>query len=629
MDAKAFPVISVLSDPKRFVVPIYQRQYTWREPRLTPFWEDIVAKAEEALIGKPKFQHYMGALIIAPGADGYSVGTTPKVQVVDGQQRLTTFQIFLAALREVATRLDCLVLPERLNTYIFNAKQSGDAGPEAQFKLVPTPVDKILFHAMMAGNWENIRQTHPQYFWQKGTLRRGEAPNTLRALDIFIQRIEDYARFGIRDEDADEADRVDDDGATQHARLAALADALLLYLKLVVITLEEGDDAQVIFETLNSKAEPLLAMDLVRNNIFHRAGEAAEALFEAKWKPFDDQFWKDPAPRAKPMRPRIDHFLSHALSARTGQEISLRELYAEYRAFTRPKGQPRFPSVDEELDALLQFAPVYRALEDATGKSALARLGGKLATWEITTVYPVVFAIATAPELDESEAEQLYRLIYSYVVRRAVCDLTPKGLNKTFARIVAMFLRTGVSVTTFAASFADQTGDTVRFPSDDDFRAAIRENRVYQRIARKERLLDILWELELASRTKYMANAARPPELSIEHVLPQTWREHWPLPDGRTAPADGTPGIDAQMVEVIAARERLLQTLGNLTLATTPLNGSLSNGPFGAKRAKLKEGLLALNLHFEALPSWGEEAIRVRADRLADLAVQIWPALPQ
>ena len=97
MDAKDRPVISVLGDQRRFMVPIYQRHYSWGEAHLGPFWDDVVAKAEEALEGKPRFSHYMGALILAPGGDGFTVGATPQVQVVDGQQRLTTFQLFLAA----------------------------------------------------------------------------------------------------------------------------------------------------------------------------------------------------------------------------------------------------------------------------------------------------------------------------------------------------------------------------------------------------------------------------------------------------------------------------------------------------------------------------------------------------
>lgn len=95
MDAKDHPVISVLGDQKRFMVPIYQRQYAWTEDRWSDFWDDVVAKAEETFETKPKFQHYMGALIIAPGADGYTVGTTPRVHVVDGQRGLRRFNCSL------------------------------------------------------------------------------------------------------------------------------------------------------------------------------------------------------------------------------------------------------------------------------------------------------------------------------------------------------------------------------------------------------------------------------------------------------------------------------------------------------------------------------------------------------
>lgn len=168
-------------------------------------------------------------------------------------------------------------------------------------------------------------------------------------------------------------------------------------------------------------------MDLVRNNIFHRAaaqGESVEQLFQTKWRLFDRNgpFWKADSPRAKPKRPRIDHFLSHALTAQTGEETSLRELYAEYRAFTRPKGKPRFPTVEAELDALVSFAPVYRELEEATGDSDLAWIGRKLHLWEVSTEYPLTFRIAVS-DAERSEKRRLYTLIYSYLVRRALCGL--------------------------------------------------------------------------------------------------------------------------------------------------------------------------------------------------------------
>lgn len=138
MDAKDHPVISVLGDQKRFMVPIYQRQYAWGDDRWNDFWNDVVAKAEEALEQRPKFQHYMGALIIAPGVDGYTVGITPRVQVVDGQQRLTTFQLFLAAVRHVANEKGFSEIADSVQNYLFNRPMTGDKDADARFKLVPT-----------------------------------------------------------------------------------------------------------------------------------------------------------------------------------------------------------------------------------------------------------------------------------------------------------------------------------------------------------------------------------------------------------------------------------------------------------------------------------------------------------
>ena len=210
------------------------------------------------------------------------------------------------------------------------------------------------------------------------------APNSVRAVAFFKEYIDRYARTGIAveiDADFDEsADLSSDEPEFVLPRLKSLVSALLNSLKLVVITLEEDDDAQVIFETLNSKNEPLTAMELVRNNIFQRAAaesEHAEALFESRWEPFDRPFWQQTAPRARPRRPRVDHYLSHALTAQTGDETSMRELYAEYRAFARPRGRPRFPNVQEELDALLQFVPVYLGLEGEGDNADLSWIGGK------------------------------------------------------------------------------------------------------------------------------------------------------------------------------------------------------------------------------------------------------------
>ncbi len=405
-------------------------------------------------------------------------------------------------------------------------------------------------------------------------------------------------------------------------RIDALIKALLTRMKLVVITLGEGDDAQVIFETLNSRAEPLLAMDLVRNSIFHRAesqGASVDALYAELWQPFETSFWKADAPRARPVRPRIEHFLAHSLTAQTGVGTSMRELYAEYRAFTKPKGKERFKNVSDELMALTRFMDAYQTLEGQKlegGKVTdddLARFGRKLAAWETTTVYPAVFQIATAP-IDPAECKAILDLLYSYIVRRSVCELGAKNLNNVFQRLATLFLRDGVSLAIATVALLEPVGPAGRFPTDVDFRGAIIDNPLYGRLT-SSRLADFLWEIEFASRTGFMEKIERPAGLWIEHVLPQSWDLKWPLP--------GNAEVAPETVRV--NRDRIINTLGNLTLVTDSLNISLGNKDFTAKRVKLRGNtLLAMNQWICDQDTWGEKEIAERAVRIANLAVSIW-----
>lgn len=622
MDAKDYVVNEVLRDPRRFMVPIYQRRYQWGEVELLPFWHDVVAKADEALTGELRFQHYMGALILAPGGDGYSVGVTPRIQVVDGQQRLTTFQLFLAALREVARRRGVEDIPNSIRSYLFNQPMSGDSDPLVRFKLSPTPADRDLIHVVLEQTADELKARYPEYYFQNGNPRQGGTPYAFAAFHRLMGLIDDFARYGLAnaaDREVGDAPDGDDDPALGAQRMHALLQALLSHMKLVVIALGEGDDAQVIFETLNSKGKPLLAMDLVRNNIFHRAeaqGEAAENLYERLWATFEGAFWEQVGPGARPARPRIDHFLSHALTAQTGAATSVRELYAEYRAYARPKGKPRFERVEDELVELTKYAPTYRTLEGAEGDgSALFWLGRKLASWEVTTAYPVAFQVAEAG-VGEEEARAIYRLLYSYIVRRAICGLTAKNLNGVFQRIASRF-RGGPSLAAFVDAFAEQSGPAVRFPTDDELRFGMTHNPLYKWFNKGERLQDVLWELEVASRGRFAEAMARPSSLWIEHVMPQSWQAHWPLADAVSP--DGTPSAEA------TRRERLIHTVGNLTLTTDRLNIALGNGMFEDKRTALDASLLALNKWFTSRGDWNEAAIEERSAELAERAIAIWP----
>ena len=419
MRADPFQIGDVLKNPKRFVVPIYQRTYAWKiKPHLETFFDQVEAKAEERLNGNGQFPHYMGAVLVIPRG-AYSFGRMEVLDVVDGQQRLTTFQIFLAALRDLARSLGQTQTADLLGSLLLNPE-----GPQLherieRYKLYPTAYDRKLYCDLVDLDWDGLRKKYPDSFFKNGkVLESAELP--LRAWGFLRTEAETFITTT--------------NGETPAARLDALSAALLEDFQVIAITLDEHDDAQVIFETLNAGGEPLAAMDLVRNDVFHRAtraGENVEVLMENRWRAFEEPFWKELGIRGRIRKPRIDFFLSDTLAAETGKEILLTELYARYKSFIVER---KFASVDSELETLLRHVPTYRKLVEPTGHSALAEVGRELAVFDVTTAYPLVFVIQ-ASDAPEEEKSALYQLIVSYVVRRMLCGLTAKNYNNVFLRL--------------------------------------------------------------------------------------------------------------------------------------------------------------------------------------------------
>jgi hypothetical protein len=483
LDADPFQIGDVLKNPKRFVVPIYQRTYAWKiKPHLETFFDQVEAKAEERLASNGGFPHYMGALLVIPRGT-YSFGRMEVLDVVDGQQRLTTFEIFLAALRELARSLGQTQLADLIEPLLLNAE-----GPQMQdkrterYKLHPTTYDRGLYRDLVDLDLDALRKKYVNAFYKNGNLK-DDAALPLSAWVFLRGEAETFVNTAGAEK--------------REERLNALSAALLEDVRVIVITLDERDDAQVIFETLNSGGEPLAAMDLVRNDVFHRAaraGEDVEVLMERRWRAFEnpsDPFWKEMGTRGRIKKPRIDFFLSDTLAAETGKEILLTELYARYKSFVTGR---KFASVDAELETLLRHAPTYRMLVEPNAGGALAKLARKLSVFDVSTAYPLIFIIE-ASNAPEHEKGAMYDLIVSYVVRRTLCGLTGKNYNNVFLRIASQIQANGVSCESFMGTFTASDGDAVRFPGDAELCKAILERKQYGNV-QQSRLRHILCELE-------------------------------------------------------------------------------------------------------------------------------------
>jgi hypothetical protein len=260
---------------------------------------------------------------------------------------------------------------------------------------------------------------------------------------------------------------------------------------------------------------------------------------------------------------------------------------------------------------------------EPTGQSGIARLAQRLSVFDVSTAYPLVFVIAASQAATEDK-NQCCELVASYIIRRALCGLTPKNYNKVFARLAGVLSSKGVSAANLSHELAILDGDTVRFPTDTDLRVAIESSRQYSAV-RQNRLRWILQELELASRDKFDETAGMRDDLQIEHVMPDEWTEFWPLGDKRFAPRDLETGVDETMRVAIHERESLKHTLGNLSLLTPAANPQIGKLGFEKKRERLRGSLLKLNQEIASEPEWNEAAIKRRAIRLSQLAISLWP----
>ena len=209
---------------------------------------------------RASFSTIWGHLFCRPSEKPHRSVVTPRVQVVDGQQRLTTFQLFLAAIREVARTHGCKNVEEHVGDYLFNKLKSKDTDKLTQFKLTPTPSDQSVFFDIVKEKYSTIRSRYQKYYW--GDRVPMNTPiRALRAYEEFYRLIDRFARFGSVELNSDgdegrETETISDETDTTQAietRLEAMLTALLNRMKLVVIVLGEDDDAQIIFETLNSK----------------------------------------------------------------------------------------------------------------------------------------------------------------------------------------------------------------------------------------------------------------------------------------------------------------------------------------------------------------------------------------
>lgn len=654
---KAGPIVvgQLLQNRNRYAVPVYQRNYVWtRQKQWESFWGDIRAKAIERLAGREqRYSHYMGAVVLE-ARGGFSARRVPTFQVVDGQQRLTTFQLFLSACRDYAIAIGHKSAADNIGRYLLNTDPHLMEEPEVEiFKVWPTEQNRELFTTIVGKDRTAIRKAYLQHFYAKRDqiYDYKTTPRMIAGYGYFYDRIKEAVeRDSLQDElfepetleaDSDEMTSaaapgvVEDEGLPREIKLDAIWQALVEEFRVVEIVLEEGDDAQVIFETLNERGEPLLAADLVRNHIYHRAEERegrekAEVIFKQLWGGFEDPFWGLEEKQGRYKKQRIEFFLGNYIASQTATEITITKLFSEYKAFL--KKHP-FESVEAELAELTRFGAIYRQIVERSPGTALGRFARKLAPWDVTTVFPLVMQIWARADLPEDDKAAMLDVIMSFIVRRAVCGLTPKNYNKLFLAAIASLNKNGWTIEGLRAFFMRQTSESGRWPRDDEFRQHWTQSPMYQQL-QPARTRAVLEEIEAAKRNKFHETTELKDGLTVEHIMPVQWTVNWLLMNGVKPTAQDLSLAqwaqeDDSAAGQIVRRNRLKHSVGNLTLLTQPLNSSASHGSFAEKKAKLQSpkygSLLVLNREITSHDEWHEDAIETRAAELYALARSTWP----
>ncbi|GJH20392.1 DUF262 domain-containing protein [Caballeronia novacaledonica] len=618
MDANAIAVLDIFEKKMRLEIPMFQRQYVWnREHQWEPLWDDISRKFSEFIENRKDAPvHFLGAMVLDQKQT--QTGRVERRNVIDGQQRLTTLQLFLTAFRDFCRAEGLNEFAEECETFTLNTGRMAEPDIE-QFKVWPTLSDRGQFKdVLMAGSRAALEEIHPLI--RRPRARKPEPrPRMVEAYLFFYDQLIAFFK-GAEDNTALTVD------LPLAARVEECFEALRTALKVVAIDLDRDDDAQVIFETLNARGEPLLPADLLRNYIFLRAsrqGEASEELYKKYWAEFDEDFWREEVTQGRLSRPRSDLFIQHFLASKQARDIPIKHLFVEYKYWI-DRERP-FDTVQDELASIAKRRDDFRRISVPYKCNVLGRLARFLNVFDVSTAYPPLLAMLDCGA-SEAEMARTAEILESYLVRRAICGAETKAYNRLFMALTRTIRREGARADVVAEHLAGLHSATDEWPSDDTFARAWMGRNAYSQLNN----MRIAYVLGRISET-YMSSKSEAVKfdgpVTVEHIMPQGWVPHWPLQDGSQGVEDAWPG-DENQPGVLASqrRDNLVHTFGNLTLITGSLNSAIKNGPWQEKRREiLSHSLLPLNNQLHQYEAWDETTIEKRGRELLDRANRIWP----
>ncbi|RLV47721.1 DUF262 domain-containing protein [Nocardioides mangrovicus] len=620
MKAEALNPRELFEGSVHYEIPPFQRPYVWsEEDQWEPLWQDVRRVAERVLRAGEDVDklaaiggHFLGAVVFKSKSP--VAGDVTRHSVIDGQQRTTTLQILLDAVQEAVENRGHEAEAEALQELILNGAKRFLGRPE-RFKLWPSRSDREAFETAMDGSGGASFADH----------------RVVNAHNFFKAQVGEWlAGSPLEDEEPPI-------GSEAH-RVRALTEVMQTRLYVVAINLAGHDDDQVIFETLNDRGTPLLKADLIKNWVFQigeQVGAAVAHWPDTHWVDFDDDWWRTEISQGRHMRSRIDIFLQYWLTMRTRSEILTDEVFREFMNYARPLMKDA-DGAEGLLGQLRRDADTFRSFAQLDTETAEGRFYTRVVeSFELGATTPLLLRMLSEnhPVAAEQRAEAL-KALESWVIRRTLLRYTMKDVNKLMVALLTeiddSLSDIGAGVRSFLAA---QSADARLWPNDDEMLASLPTIRLYGNV-RQTRLRVILEAIERQLRTDRHEVVSIQPALEVEHLMPQGWRQYW----------DDEPPLSPTDA---AERDARVNRLGNLTLLTKKLNGSLSNRPWtdsesaaisgkgedanlGKRSLISKYSLLVLNkdLVDEQRSSWTDDDIDARSVHLTSLLCRAWPGPP-
>ena len=585
-----------------YIVPKYQRLYVWDErDQWAPFWEDVTDIAGKLLHAASRRgatnvdtndaePHFFGALVLK--SSGYTPRMVTQWKVIDGQQRLTTMQLMMAAVADELQTNGQTSVAAPLRNLISNYPHEKPFAKH-HLKIVHSSDHYAGFFEAMNPDTDKIAIVGPM----------GECYRYFRK-----------AAHGWMD--ARSAHPSSPDLAA-----AALTTVIMVKLDIVGIYLDSQEQEHKIFESLNARGEPLTEWDKIKNFLLFKASNEAgvnqDEFFDKYLDGFDQDWWRIEVGRGVGARPRTDMFADYWLESKIGEPVGARRVFREFQKYVADDADGLIELCDELIKDAMYFTEYARRQKPEP--SAELRFHNKRLAIGVDALWPLLFELKRVFDrlnCDVMIQSQCFAYLESFVVRRMIVGHQAASYPQLALDVIKIIgekcVNRGDLPDVIAQHLLEYTRSGNRWPNDSDVRRAVRTRRM-PGYARKI----VLESIEASLIPQTAGYQVLSDNLEVEHLMAQGWRTNdWPLDvtEDQIAPAE--------------RRDEAIQTIGNLTLINSGLNKRLSNRSWRAKKQLIeKSDNLFINKRLldDATVRWDEELIEQRGEWMAEMVCNIWP----